>query len=193
MATRSGFFKPLLSGIALSMLTAAAAAVAPSLADAATLNGDSIQIYYLYPDKTTVYDTLGPVTDPASGPGDALHWAISGNQITLTAPVFGTSFGAATFNGYEFLDLTRDPGIVGVSLDPSTTANLASVSDISFTSDSVFFNFQGKSWYGSAVYNLTLAATPLPATLPLFASGLGLLGLVTWRGKRNAAAQGLLA
>ena len=34
----------------------------------------------------------------------------------------------------------------------------------------------------------TLAPVPLPATLPLFASGLGALGLLAWRRKRNDAA-----
>jgi hypothetical protein len=34
----------------------------------------------------------------------------------------------------------------------------------------------------------SLVATPLPAALPLFASGLGALGLLGWRRKRKAAA-----
>ncbi len=33
-----------------------------------------------------------------------------------------------------------------------------------------------------------LAQTPLPATLPLFATGLGALGLLGWRRKRRTAA-----
>jgi len=32
-----------------------------------------------------------------------------------------------------------------------------------------------------------VTATPLPAALPLFAGGLGALGLLGWRRKRNAA------
>jgi hypothetical protein len=35
---------------------------------------------------------------------------------------------------------------------------------------------------------LTVIATPLPATLPLFATGLGALGLVGWWKKRKAQA-----
>jgi hypothetical protein len=35
-------------------------------------------------------------------------------------------------------------------------------------------------------YDYTVAATPLPAALPLFASGLGALGLLGWRRKRKA-------
>ena len=36
--------------------------------------------------------------------------------------------------------------------------------------------------------NLTVEPTPLPAALPLFATGLGVLGLLGWRRKRKAAA-----
>jgi len=36
--------------------------------------------------------------------------------------------------------------------------------------------------------NGTLTATPLPAALPLFATGLGGLGLLGWRGKRKGQA-----
>jgi hypothetical protein len=38
--------------------------------------------------------------------------------------------------------------------------------------------------------NLTFTPTPLPATLPLFATGLGALGLLGWRRKRRAAVKG---
>lgn len=60
----------------------------------------------------------------------------------------------------------------------------------------------GSSWYGVAGYTAvdtsvsssgdystwSNAATPLPAALPLFATGLGALGLLGWRRKRKAAA-----
>jgi hypothetical protein len=35
---------------------------------------------------------------------------------------------------------------------------------------------------------LTVSATPLPAALPLFATGLGVIGLLGWRRKRKTAA-----
>jgi hypothetical protein len=35
-------------------------------------------------------------------------------------------------------------------------------------------------------FTLATPATPLPATLPLFATGLGALGLLGWFGKRKA-------
>ena len=37
--------------------------------------------------------------------------------------------------------------------------------------------------------NVVINATPLPATLPLLASGLGALGLFGWRRKKKATAQ----
>ena len=51
----------------------------------------------------------------------------------------------------------------------------------------------GTGWSGSLdiTYNFTpstTAETPLPAALPLFATGLGALGLLGWRRKRKAAA-----
>jgi hypothetical protein len=42
-----------------------------------------------------------------------------------------------------------------------------------------------------ATFNITaVATTPLPAALPLFATGLGVLGLLGWRRKRKAKADG---
>lgn len=190
MKLRRASLNSFLSRIGLTALVAITTAIGISQASATSLTGDSIQIYYLYPDAVTVWDTLGPVTAPASGPGDALDWQITGNQLILTTPVFGANFGAATFNGYEFVDLSRDPGITNVTVDASSTADLASISNISFTSNSVYFNYQGKSWGGSAVYDLTFAPseTPLPAALPLFASGLGIMGAARlWRKRKKAA------
>jgi hypothetical protein len=42
--------------------------------------------------------------------------------------------------------------------------------------------------HGVGQWSYSLSATPLPAALPLFASGLGALGLLGWRRKRKAIA-----
>jgi len=166
------------------------AVLAPSLASATTLTGDSIQIYYLYPTESTIYDTLGPVTVPNNGTGDALNWSITGNEISLIPDFGAATFGTAPFNGYEFVDLTKDPDIIGVTVDAASTASGVSLADVSFTSNSVFFNFQGQTLRGTAVYDLAFApiTTPLPPTLTLFAAGLGALGFLGWRRKRKNAA-----
>ena len=47
----------------------------------------------------------------------------------------------------------------------------------------------GRGWSGSVTVKYTFdATTPLPAALPLFATGLGALGLFGWRRKRKAQA-----
>jgi hypothetical protein len=38
----------------------------------------------------------------------------------------------------------------------------------------------------NAAFSVTGVATPLPGALPLFATGLGVLGLLGWRRKRAA-------
>ena len=71
------------------------------------------------------------------------------------------------------------------SLSPLATGNMAAYSDPTqipsggsvITRDLPAFDLLGNA-----------AATPLPATLPLFATGLGGLGLLGWRKKRKAAA-----
>jgi hypothetical protein len=57
--------------------------------------------------------------------------------------------------------------------------------------NSIAFNFignSGQAWPDEdfGIDNVRVAATPLPATLPLFATGLGALGLLEWRRKRKA-------
>ena len=43
----------------------------------------------------------------------------------------------------------------------------------------------GAAWSGSGTFSVI---TPIPAALPLFATGLGALGSLGWRRKRKAAA-----
>jgi hypothetical protein len=50
-----------------------------------------------------------------------------------------------------------------------------------------FFNGYGPP-SGGGTFTLTTITTPLPAALPLFATGLGGLGLLGWRRKRKAQA-----
>ena len=45
----------------------------------------------------------------------------------------------------------------------------------------------GYDYWGIDNVSFNVGATPLPATLPLFASGLGALGLFGWRRKKKAA------
>jgi hypothetical protein len=65
------------------------------------------------------------------------------------------------------------------------------ISDSSFTSVSLMGTEIGDGIFLDDLYygqSATKSVTPLPAALPLFATGLGLLGLLGWRRKRKQAA-----
>jgi hypothetical protein len=79
--------------------------------------------------------------------------------------------------------------------------NLPNAEDVTINWTSTFvFNFEtfasGTDWIltrgtpvdtGTNLGTWSASATPLPATLPLFATGLGGVGLLGWRKKRKAA------
>jgi hypothetical protein len=61
--------------------------------------------------------------------------------------------------------------------------NVGGVRRVEFSMVGLFSNIDGL-----AFDNLSFTATPVPAALPLFATGLGALGLLGWRRKRKQAA-----
>lgn len=172
-------------------LSAAAALAAPDTAQAGTLAGDQLHVYFLYPDASSVYYDLGTVTVPGTDYGvGGYTFTVTGTQMTFTAgPIGAGPFSAAAFNGLEFVDITRDPGISGVTVNPSTTVAAGSIPLVSFTSNSLFFNFQGQPhWFGSITYDLAFTQAPVPPALPLFISAVGGLGLLGWRRNRKGDA-----
>ena len=185
---------PLRTALGIIAFAAVAAFAAPDAARAGTLTGDEMHLYFHYPDVSTIYYDLGTFTVPYSRNDlGGYTWEITGNQVTFTAgPIGAGPFGPGAFNGLEFDDITRDPGFIGVTVDPSTTST-GSIPLVTFTSNKLFFNFAGQPhFFGKIVYDLAFAATtattPVPPALPLFISALGGLGLLGWQRKRKADA-----
>jgi len=115
---------------------------------------------------------------------------------------FGTITGAVMVNG-----VTLDTHSGAGTYDNSAINGLNGAANAAFyTGPSTFgvslvLNYGGcestcPTWDGmtsgetgvTITYNYTPSAVPLPAALPLFATGLGALGLLGWRRKRKAAA-----
>jgi hypothetical protein len=103
-----------------------------------------------------------------------------------------TSLSFRLNNGDTFS--TSDSGVSGVSavFDDGTLQSIGfydnfSTYQFTITSD-LDYTYHFYSPQFTAGGTISLATTPLPATLPLFAGGLGAMGLFGWRKKRKSVA-----
>jgi hypothetical protein len=128
---------------------------------------------------------------PGCGPGIL---EVTGGQFTFDSVDFGNPI-----SGAESLPYTITGFLNGFQvLSQSATANLPANTFATFDSvdpsrllDSLFISINTTSTGDGNVDNIVLGAAttvPLPAALPLFATGIGALGLLGWRRKRKAAA-----
>ena len=84
--------------------------------------------------------------------------------------------------------LATDTGSFGVwTLNSFLVTPTSTTEVLMFTS----LDLGGLPSYGNEITNVALTATPLPAALPLFASGFGVIGLLARRRKRKAQATAL--
>ncbi len=109
------------------------------------------------------------ITDHCLFPGACVN--ISAWEIRLTASTPGF------FNGVG-LGFNSFTGLTYTVLGDTLTVDWAG-GDLVGGRESAVFTYDG---------GVSVSPTPLPAALPLFANGLGALGLFGWRTKRKKAA-----
>jgi hypothetical protein len=96
-----------------------------------------------------------------------------------------TTFSISNSNGFS-ADLYTNYSGTTTSFDTPLFAGL--ISDTRFTSVSLAGTEIGDGVFLDDLYYGHAPTTPLPTTLPLFATGIGGLGLLGWRRKRKAQA-----
>jgi hypothetical protein len=160
-----------------------------SLSLSSSINGFFFRPLFGSQTATTPVSSSGATVDPLTG---SLH---------INTPGQGQNFGGVieihnlpninTFNGIDFnldvsftdiLNTITGANNATVHIDDPITlaledANGQIIPGVTFVTDDGFVFNSGEQ-----------TATPIPATLPLFATGLGAMGLLGWRRKRKAQA-----
>ncbi|MGH7100283.1 MAG: PEP-CTERM sorting domain-containing protein, partial [Stellaceae bacterium] len=150
--------------------------------------GSDVQLSY--------YGNTSSTTSPANGGYFRTNQAVglvAGNQDPVVAGVT---------EGWSINSGTTQSNHVGYTSTGTVAADYAGDASITFTLSDIFSPALLSDTFTLAwamtcsndviVQTFTLGntqlTTPLPAALPLFASGLGAMGLFGWRKKRKAAA-----
>jgi hypothetical protein len=126
------------------------------------------------------------VCDYLNAPNSTQTISISNKSITYALSGAGAIFEAVNPNSFNFLSLTPGFAIGGVGL----TTNIAglSLSDVSFTSNSLSVNMSGLPVTNGEYFTTQLLPVPEPETYAMMLAGLGLIGFMARRKKTTRLA-----
>jgi hypothetical protein len=146
--------------------------------------------------ETVTYAITGTITNPVDdfinvqmgiGGGGTTPWSFVANG-SVTTDVGGTSLGVDVGNCFPYTCLSHELAFQTITLsgNPTTLVIALGIQDpISYLSPDATGSAYLTVWLPPG---LTATELPLPAALPLFATGLGAVGLLGWRRKKKAQA-----
>jgi hypothetical protein len=108
------------SKLSAALVAATCALAAPAHAD---IVGDTIHADYRFQDTGgTILVDLGTFMVPGGGcamcaQDSGLAYNVTGTQITITLQDLTSHFNPGSFNGFEFVDISKDTGITGITLN----------------------------------------------------------------------------
>ena len=166
---------------------AAAAMIASGAAEASTLSFNLQSADYNYSwtmdsDPTVAHLVPGFETTTTEFTGQAIgtSTALPAGEIFFYSSLFGGALGFQDSLGNSLFDFSGDTIYTNGEAAPHFSAGVFA---ITFDNHSI-----PAGAYAGTLTVATVAATPIPAALPLFASALGGIGFVGWRRRKNAAA-----
>ncbi len=181
-------------GVALSSVAGAATITGPTLSvpdsgynvsglgfqalDNSTLTGFTFQNQGAA-DTIVLTNSAGTILDsiatPASTPSDvvSVSWSLTTGNTYYLLQTGGVNGLYGTF-GFTL------PSDADIGITTTFNGGLVTIAD-------AIAGYDVGGYWGD-FNNITTSATPLPAALPLFATGLGAMGLFGWRRKRKNAA-----
>jgi hypothetical protein len=138
--------------------------------------------------------TLAQTTGTLITGSPLVDFTVTSTQFTITVPTSGflqdtptVSFTIAGKTYTSVLDVQFNGPTITSIFGFSDTVNGDTLTSIGLTSFQLFGTGISSTDGGTVTIN-AVAATPLPAALPLFAGGLGLLGMFARRRKQKASA-----
>jgi hypothetical protein len=135
---------------------------------------------------------LPQLSAPANGLGFYFDWSSNGTLLTPTSSFGGASPGTnpVTGSGTVFVNSTFCPFLTcGYINTANNTVNFfAFTSDYALAPGNNGSTFLTANDFEIGIEMQLVNPVPLPTALPLFATGLGAMGLLGWRRKRKAQA-----